>query len=464
MSKVYIKRILCLILALVMVLAVAGCGEDKTNPYKDNSSNSSGSSDDSQADGIQYNKPLTTIGPNGKDYADYDPYADAEKYKGTTVKFATWINHQNTEGAKPINDFKEKYGINVELVYCSQNKYVEELLALISAGNSPDVFVDGAMFPFTLQVAEDFAVSGVDLNEPIWSRASLNSSTVGNKVYSVNTINSVWAGTKLCVYNRELMESNGIKTPSEYYEEGNWTWETMKEVMKQVDALGDDYHGGTLDIMDVIGPMGTDLVSYDFKNAKFKSNITNPDLAKAMNLVLDLSKDNLLTSGSDFELGRVGIIIEDPYAIKRTGYFKSMDGLDLGVTYVPDWDANKKSVFASNIRGYGIVKGSKNPKAAGMFIRYFLDAANYDLNDTFLSDDLANFFFEMSSKVEETAAEQPVLFNYTGIAMVSGQSSWTWVQPVYGVDPSQVAATLAAQQNLVDTAVTKANELIAKYK
>ncbi len=463
MQNIFIKRVLSIAMALVMVMAIAGCGEEQSNPYKDKENPNSGNTGSSQTE-IKYNVPLSTIGPNGKDYADYDPYADAKKYEGTTVKFATWINHQNTEGAKPINDFKEKYGINVELVYCSQNKYVEELLALISAGNSPDVYVDGGMFPFTLQVAEDFAVSGVDLNEPIWSRASLNSTTVGNKVYSVNTINSVWAGTKICVYNRELMESNGIKTPSEYYEDGNWTWETMKKVMMQVDALGDDYHGGTLDIMDVIGPMGCDLVNYDYKNAKFTSNITNPELAKAMSLVQDLSKDNLLTSGADFELGRVGIIIEDPYAIKRTGYFKSMDGLDLGVTYVPDWDANKKSIFASNIRGYGIIKGSKNPKAAGMFIRYFLDAANYDLNDTFISDDAANFFFEMSSKVEASAAESPVLFNYGGIAMVSGQSAWTWVQPVYGVDPSQVAATLASQKNLVDNAIAKSNELIAKYK
>lgn len=462
MQNLLIKRIFSIAMALVMVLAIAGCGGDQSNPYKDG--NSSGGNKGGSQSEIKYNVPSSTIGPNGKDYKDYDPYADAKKYEGSTVKFATWINHQNTEGAKPIKDFAKKYGINVELVYCSQNKYVEELLALISAGNSPDVFVDGAMFPFTLQVAEDFAVSGVDLNEPIWSRASLNSTTVGNKVYSVNTINSVWAGTKLCVYNRELMESNGIKTPSEYYEEGNWTWETMKEVMKQVDALGDDYHGGTLDIMDVIGPMGCDLVNYDYKTGKFTSNITNPELAKAMSLVQDLYKDNLLTSGGDFELGRVGIVIEDPYAIKRTGYYKSMDGLDLGVTYVPDWDANKKSIFASNIRGYGIVKGSKNPKAAGMFIRYFLDAANYDLNDTFISDDAANFFFEMSAKVEETAEKNPVLFNYGGIAMVSGQSAWTWVQPVYAVDPSQVAATLAAQQNLVDNAIIKANELVAKYK
>lgn len=461
MKSIYTKRFLAFILAIGIMLAAAGCGQTTENPYKDSSSTGDDSTVNSQEE-IKYNKPLSTIGPNGKDYADYDPYADAEKYKGTTVKFATWINHNSTEGAKPIEDFKNKYGINVELVYCSQENYVQELLALISSGKSPDVYVDGAMFPFTLQVAEDFAVTGVDLNEPIWSRSSINSTSVGDKVYSVNTINSVWAGTKVCVYNRELMESNGIKTPAEYYAEGNWTWDTMKTVMKQVDALGDEYYGGSQDILDIIGPMGADVVSYDYKNAKFTNKITDPALAKAASLVLDLKKENLL--GGSFSSGRVGFIIEDPYAIKKTGYFKSMDGLDIGVTYVPDLDENTKAVFASNIRGYGIVKGSQNPKAAGLFIRYFLDAANYDLKDTFVSEDAANFFFEMSSKVEEMSAEQPVLFNYLGVAMLTGQSTYAWMQPVYNVDPSQAAATLAKQSNLVDAAVAKANELLKKYK
>ena len=48
------------------------------------------------------------IGANGEDYTDYDPYKDIAKYKGTTVKFATWINHMETEGADPINSFEER--------------------------------------------------------------------------------------------------------------------------------------------------------------------------------------------------------------------------------------------------------------------------------------------------------------------------------------------------------------------
>ncbi len=412
---------------------------------------------------IKYNTPVSNIGHNGKDYSNYNPYKDIEKYRGTTVKFATWINHLNTEGAEPIKSFKEKYGINVELVYCSQNNYVEEILALIAAKKNPDMYVDGAMFPFTAQIAQDFSVTGVDLNEPIWSKPFINSCTVGNKVYAVGTINSPWNSISGVLFNRELMEANGIKTPLEYYEEGNWTWDTMKTVMQQVDNLGDEYYGGSIDAMDIVASTGASIVDYDYKTGVFKNTSDDPRVTKALQYVAGLHKENLTVNSLDkFANGKVGLAVQDPYITKRTGYVRTMDGLDLGLVPLPDIDKNTKAGYAARIRGYGIVKGAKNPKAAGLFIRYYLDAANYNLDKAFLSEDLGNVFFEINDAVAKSKSERPIYFNYTGIAHLTGDNGFAWYPA--GNEPTQVATNLAAQNNKVNAAIDKANELMKTLK
>ncbi len=455
------KKILCIALATLTALTMAACGGSTENPTKD--SNKTGGNSDNNTSEVLYIEPDSTIGYNGKDYADYNPYEGIEKYKGQKIKFATWIDHTTTEAASVIKSFEKKYGIDVELVYCSQDGYVKELQALIAGGNAPDIFVDNADFPFTLQIAQEFSVTGVDLNEPIWSQPVIHAHSVGNKVYAVNTMNSVWHSCVGVIYNRELMESNGIKTPAEYKAENNWTWETMKNCMAQVNALGKDYHGGVIaDPIKLIGSMGVGVVDYDYKTGTFTNTMQDSRVVKANQFVAELNKEGLLTENSSFTQGKTGMVITDAYGIKTTGYYSAMDGLDLAFIDTPDADANTKAVKNGLLRAYGIVNGAKNAEAAGMFLRYFLDPANYDMKETFVSTDTAKSYYDILGQMYH-GGEDSVFYDYAGVAKIIGRSIWTWVNP-HGLDPSQVAAKLASYNNEVDSAVKKANELVNKMK
>lgn len=464
MKKTFI-RIMCMLIAIVMVMTVAACGENATNPIKLNGGKGSSQTGTNSGIKIEWNKPESMVGANGKDYSDYNPYEGIEKYKGTTVKFATWTDHSQTEGALPIKQFKEKYDINVELVYCSQDKYVEEILALIAANNAPDIFVENQTFPVTLQIAQEISAAKLDLNEPIWDKQVINACTVGNKVYAVNTMNGPWNGSGIVIFNRELMEANGIKTPEEYYNEGNWTWDTMTEVMEQVDKLGSDFYGGSIpDVNELYSSLGADIFSYDSANGKFANTLTDANVVKAFQYVANGWKSGLLTEQEKFKAGKVGLIIKSTYGLKKTGYFKDMDALDLGFTYLPDMDEKTKAKHGGSLRAYGIVKGSKNPEAAGMFIRYFLDSANYDLGDTFVSEEAGEFYFDLLEKMYTESKSENRTFNYAGVAGMTGESIWGWTYPAQICDPAQCSATLATKNNNCNTAVNKANELLAKMK
>lgn len=459
--KKYTFKTLCMLLAVFVAITVSACGEQPTNPTKNDSSETNKTNTSS----IKWNEIDSYIGENGKDYSNYNPYEGIEEFKGTKVKFATWIDHSQTEGAVPIQSFKEKYDIDIELVYCSQDKYVEEILALIAAGNSPDIFVENQTFPVTLQIAQEISVSGLDLDEPIWDKQVIKACTVGEKRYAVNTVNGPWCGAGIVIFNKELMEANGIKTPEEYYKEGNWTWDTMTEVMQQVDKLGDDYYGGTIpDVVELYRSLGADIFSYDSAKGEFSNTLTNENVVKAFQYVANGWKSGLLTEEAKFETGKVGLVVKSLYGLKKTGYYRNMDALDLGFTYLPDPDENTKASISGNLRAYGIVKGSKNPVAAGMFIRYFLDSANYDLENTFISEEAGNFFYEVLGKMNSQSETNNRTFDYSGVAGMIGESVWSWTYPAQICDPAQCAATLATKNNNCTAAVNKANELLSTMK
>ena len=466
--KKSITKIISLLMAVFM-LSLAGCGEKKItdssgNPVSkpENYNPGVGTSSSNDKDAIKYDFIDTTKGANGKDYADFNPYEGIEKYKGTTVKFATWIDHNSTEGKEPIERFAEEYDINVELVYCSQNNYIEEILALIASNNAPDIFVENGTFPAILQIAQPFSVTGMDLNEPAWDQQILNACTVGKKVYAVNTVNSLWRPQGVVVYNRELMEANGIKTPTEYYEEGNWTWDTMKDVISDVMALGDDYYGANIDQFPFLGSIGAGQVSYDPANAKFKCTITDPKYIEGMQYKAEISKKGMSADRTQFTNGTAALIICDTYGIKSTGYFRSMDPLDLACTYVPSKDANTDTIPSDFLRAYGIVQGAKNPQAAGMFIRYFLDPKNYNIADAFFSVEAAQWYYEALERSYQYSKNNDIYVQYHGLAPLIGESSWDWVT-VSG-DASQIPTLLSAKVNIVESAIDKAEKLMEKYK
>ena len=139
-----------------------------------------------------------------------------------------------------------------------------------------------------------------------------------------------------------------------------------------------------------------------------------------------------------------------------------MDSLELGVTYLPSKDKNSKAIPTEQLRAYGIVRGSKNPEAAGMFIRYFLDPANYDLEKTFVSKEAAKFYFEMMKNVYDYSKNADIKIQYQGLASLIGESAWSWVS-VSG-DSSQIPMLLQQKKNLVDSAISKSDELLEKMK
>ena len=120
-----------------------------------------------------------------------------------------------------------------------------------------------------------------------------------------------------------------------------------------------------------------------------------------------------------------------------------------------------KATISGCYRGWGICKGAKNPVAAGVFLRYYLDVNNYDTASAFITPEAESFFFKLTSSGSITDKFYYMVGGSDGLATATSHKK------IIGIatgDPGQVKASLDALKNTIDSDVNDLNNYIAKQK
>ncbi len=463
--KKYIRRIISITLALAMlVFAFSACGSDSNSGTNSGSEASTGT--DSSEVIVVPNTP--EVEKDSKyDPETWDPYATiSESIKGQSVRYATWGDPYNNDGAIAFANFEADTGLKCEVYAVPQSGYPEHIKTKIAIGDAPDVFMTNEgnqSFPLTLEIAAPInLVSTVDLQDPIWDQSMIETTRLNGNVYGLNTIGTPQTGSNLVFFNRRLFEENGFKTPEEYYKEGTWTWDNMLKCLKDIKALSTSdtvYYGALLEMDILAGSVGASFTKYNFDTDTFSSGINDPKLLSAFQWYAEAKEQGLLDGSIDrFVQGRCGIVIRGTWGLKGTGYFRDMKPEDVGFTYMPSFEEGEDSLVSSIYRVYGICEGAHHPDAAGYFIRYWLDPANYDLQNTFLTPEAGVFYYELINRT----AEQKY-FNYDeGLATLLGEDvGKAFYNAVKNSSSAGVKTAIDSVSNKVDTAVNLANELIA---
>ncbi len=387
---------------------------------------------------------------------------DPEDYRGTTITYVTWKDPALNEDGPVIEAFEEKYGINVEIQLVDQENYINIIAGDIAAGTQGDICFVNESFPASLTVMQPLDAAQLDLTDPIWDPVILKDSTIDGHTYLLNTVSNIWSEVDVCVYNKRLFEENGIKSPAEYYEEGNWTLAAFEKCCREIAALGEDYLGADVLGRPFVG--GIDAAFFTFDGDEFKVSV-DERLYDGMQFLSKLYADGLINPGTaKFENEKTGMAITNAFAMKRTGYFSTMNPDHIGATYLPKYDENSEHVTSGIYRGWGLIKGAKNPVAAGIFLRYYLDASNYDLDLTFHSEDLANFFFEVTGP----ANTQKKYYHTCGLRMLCGYYSDEYkdtdFEERYDMSPSQIRAWIESQLPLMENMAQAGTDAVQAAK
>ena len=158
------------------------------------------------------------------------------------IKIATWTSNESQLEllGSFVQEFAEQKGIEINCTFESIAfaEYNTKLLLELQGKDAPDLY-------WVLETsAPAFIASGnlAKLNDALTaynpddiSAAALALWKGGEDVYAVPFSTSPF----VMLYNVALFKQAGAKTPDELIAEGNWTWESFREVSKQIkDATG----------------------------------------------------------------------------------------------------------------------------------------------------------------------------------------------------------------------------------
>lgn len=378
-----------------------------------------------------------------------------EELEGTTVTYVTWKDPDLNEDGLAVERFEEKYGIDVNIQLVSQSGYVNTIAADVAAGTQGDVFFENGTFPGSLNVMQPLDAARLDLSDPIWNQALIKASTLDGHPYLVDAVSNVWTEVDICVYNTNLFESNGIKTPQEYYDEGKWTFENFRFAAKEISKLSKDYCGAGILGEIALGAAGSSFFTYKDN----QMHVTVDDkLMDAMNFLAQMKADGIIKlDRSGFKDGKQGMALTNCFGLKKTGYFPNFNPDYLAATYLPVWKEGDEQMVTGIYRGWGLIDGAKNPLAAGLFLREYLDVNNYDLGNTFHNQEVANFFFQVTGTYSEN------MIYYLGLRSTTGTTE-NFAEAWNKNSPANTKTYIESKLNVMQEMCNKSNDIIDKER
>ena len=409
--KKKILTVLILTLAALMIFTLAACGPKEENTDGDTPDNTVSTPTvrtepitDLPSSNTSDETPLGSSIPT--EFMDYAGANDDDNWKLPKYEFSsdvvTFICHYEVEHPKDddFNAFRDIYNMTHKTVVTAPEEKLNKFISLVMSGDPPDIMI-GEFMPALvnkgyLQPWDEY----INFNGGIWDKIKTSIDTLKFKdhFYTIGVQPGRW---DMCWYNIDLFEEYGVKTPKEYYLEGNWTWDTLREcaMALTVDLNGDgipDVYGLRMDSIQALQfSAGKDFVSIN-PDGTISNNLKDPAIARAMQFYIDLVvRDKCVYQGGD---GRDMFISENIAMIFGGAWYRSLFKETLILTdkvfFVPfprDPSADKYYVY----EGFGsesLAKGAPNPEGAAALLcsgRYDIlntNAKKEKSNDTILEE------------------------------------------------------------------------------
>lgn len=294
------KKLISLLLVLCLVLAMAACGGGKVDPTK-------------PSDEAKPTDPKPT-----------DPTVPQNPYKGTEIE--VWGVAKNTY--EDVSKVAANSFIDVAQVamveWCAANEvtlkwggaYAQATyMAAIAGGQTPDLILTYGNFPNFANLgltkaltAEGCAkIAEIAGNDGYTSALSYKGKSHG-MLLPTN-------GNEVFWYNATQTEAMGIKSPKEYWEEGNWTWDTMVQYWK--DCTKDLDGDGVFDTYGISSnylPKLADMVAVEAADGKISTVADTARFRKFADIVYNGVTEGWIQIGT-----KACLDIMTPYCMTRMG-------------------------------------------------------------------------------------------------------------------------------------------------
>jgi multiple sugar transport system substrate-binding protein len=311
----------------------------------------------------------TTEGPGT------EPTTAPSSDEAITIRMWHWDNFL-AEGMQPVADkFKEEHpNITIAIEMTNYGEYSQKVAATIAGGTPPDV---------AGTIAEHFTnMAGqgqlIDLKPYIdSSNFSIDDYHPGN--LSQNSWNSILLSIPYTAdgmwwfYQPDMFTEKGLKTPYEYWKEGNWTWDiatqlandlTTGEGVDRVFGYGGLGYGNYFEILPYLASNGTAL----FDDEYTKCLLDDPKAIELYQWGYDMraySPGPDDAQSSTPQSGRVAQWLD--WSVFGQVYAPNMN-FKYSYAPPPASPTTKNHVYCGDAPGFGILKGVKHPDESWLWI------------------------------------------------------------------------------------------------
>ena len=344
MKHTRILSLLALVLAVVMMLTLVGCGEKADDSAKTDSNkttaavttttttttaaNDDGTTTGTEADATDGTTTEATDGttettgttgttandPFGNASATttkkttvttttttkYIPTGDdsifakvPEKLSGQKIKQMVWWNVGEGE-KKEVAFFKEQTGITVAVETATMDKYQSTLSGKIMAGNPPQIAAIISEWypqPITRGLMQPIKNTGWDYTnktDDIYALSLMDQFSYKGEHYGVALKGSNMSTFEIMFFNKEMLANYGVtEDPYQLWKKGQWNWETCLSIAKQcTDAKNEKYGLTNISQFYWMLSAGEDFVISDLNG--LKNNIKSSKLLDAWTFAWDM--------------------------------------------------------------------------------------------------------------------------------------------------------------------------------
>lgn len=272
-----------------------------------------------------------------------------------------------------VDLFESRYGGTIDQEICgSGTAYFERLGTLVAADSSPDITrYEWASFPHGISRNMYMPIDTyIDLDSDLWVGMKDIAEQFrynGKHYYVPYTLSSNFAIN----YNKCVLEEYGLNDPMELYKNGEWTWDTFRDLLRKWCDISPDHVGYTgVGAMSFIATTGTKVI--DVKDTEIINNLESEKIVRCMEYLEDLYRLGLtgtgyVDPGEAFVDGNTLFLGMEPtwtYGAACESLYRK--NIDYDMAFVPfPRDPNADNYYiAYDSFGYMIPAGAKNIKGA----------------------------------------------------------------------------------------------------
>jgi len=298
-----------------------------------------------------------------------------------TITIAIWGDENRKKTFEELFvEFEEKNNCDVVVNLVAYQDYATKLAMQLQAGNAPDVvwLADGMEKQFlesgNLVDISSYVKSDAEFNYADFYETAMAAITDGDKVYGI----PFSFGPRVVYVNKTMFDKAGVKQPSEYVKEGNWTYDVMYDLARQITDISKGQYG--LKMWDTSSATNYVYAFYDlvlaygadyFNQDTTDFTLNTPEGIKAVQAVYDvIYKDQSHLKPGDATEFTAGTIA---MARSTFSYAKTIKGQNVDFEWYmvpvptgPDADAPVITGFAY----YSVTTNSKNPELAAQLVKY----------------------------------------------------------------------------------------------